>query len=88
MVISGMSRPDKQNLSPACKSRCEVQLPGDDFFCLRYQVWYSSWDCAVRTRFRTAPGCQSCDQGRFNHHRHKLGVSQVRIHFDTGNGEP
>ena len=46
------------------------QAPGDDFFCVRYQIWYPSFDCAVRTRFRTCGGCASCDQGRFNLKRH------------------
>jgi hypothetical protein len=45
--------------------------PDDDFFCLRYQVWYPSFDCAVRTRFRTSPGCLACEQGRFNLRRHE-----------------
>jgi len=44
--------------------------PDDDFFCLRYQVWYPSFDCAIRTKFETAPGCLSCQQGRFNLRRH------------------
>lgn len=43
---------------------------GCDFFCLRFQVWYPSEDCAVRTRFQTYPGCAQCDQGRFNLKRH------------------
>jgi hypothetical protein len=51
---------------------CHYRAPEDDFFCLRYQVWYPSFDCAVRTRFRTAPGCLGCDQGRFNHSRHRV----------------
>ena len=42
----------------------------DDFYCLRYSVWYPSLDCAYRTKFRTAPGCLNCDQGRFNLKRH------------------
>ena len=44
--------------------------PGDDFFCLRFGVWYPSVDCAYRTRDRTCPGCLGCDQGRFNLKRH------------------
>lgn len=48
--------------------------PGDDFFCLRYRVWYSSMDCAFRTRFETAPGCLQCEQGRFNLKRHQRAV--------------
>jgi len=42
----------------------------DDFFCLRYQVWYPSVDCAFRTRHRTCEGCNDCEQGRFNLKRH------------------
>ncbi len=86
-VISGMNGPDKSGASFICKSRCNVQLPGDDFFCLRYKVWYSSWDCAVRTRFRTAPGCLNCDQGRFNHHRHRDTVKNLRFRFGAESGE-
>ena len=49
--------------------------PDDDFFCLRFSVWYPSIDCAVRTKFRTCGGCSNCEQGRFNLKRHfgKLG---------------
>ena len=53
--------------------------PGDDFFCLRYQIWYGSHDCAIRTHFRTAPGCAKCEQGRFNHSRHRSSLVQVRL---------
>ena len=52
------------------KGTCTHRDPGDDFFCLRYRVWYASLDCAHRTRHRTAPGCLRCDQGRFNLKRH------------------
>lgn len=55
------------------------RLPGDDFFCIRYQVWYSSRDCAIRTKFRTAPGCLRCEQGRFNLKRHEAALRQVRL---------
>jgi len=51
--------------------RCSYRGPGDDFFCLRYGVWYASFECAVRTRFRTCHGCLECDQGRFNLRRHE-----------------
>jgi len=51
--------------------RCLYRTPEDDFFCLRYQLWYPSFDCAVRTRFQTANGCLECDQGRFNMKRHR-----------------
>jgi hypothetical protein len=43
----------------------------DDFFCLRYRVWYPSVDCAYRTLYRTCPGCLACEQGRFNLKRHR-----------------
>lgn len=50
----------------------------DDFFCLRYAVWYPSFDCAWRTRDRTAPGCADCEQGRFNLKRHAATLAQSR----------
>ena len=50
----------------------------DDFFCIRYRVWYPSIDCAIRTRFRTADGCLRCDQGRFNLKRHAEALRGVR----------
>ena len=52
--------------------------PDDDFFCLRYGVWYPSFDCAYRTRHRTCPGCADCDQGRFNLQRHRTALSLLR----------
>ncbi len=51
---------------------------GDDFFCLRYEVWYPSIDCAIRTRYRTSAGCLRCDQGRFNLKRHAAAVRGIR----------
>jgi hypothetical protein len=57
---------------------------GDDFFCLRYRVWYPSFDCAIRTRFRTSDGCLRCDQGRFNLRRHGEAVSRVRWRLLAG----
>jgi len=57
--------------SPATgTARCLLREPGDDFFCQRYQLWYRSIDCAIRTRYRTSGGCANCDQGRFNLRRH------------------
>ena len=53
--------------------------PADDFVCLRYRVWYSSLDCAVRTHFKTAPGCLGCSQGRFNLRRHGDAVTRMRF---------
>lgn len=62
--------------------------PGDDFFCLRYRIWYPSLDCAVRTKFRTAPGCARCDQGRFNLRRHAATLHRVRFpEFGSEAGE-
>jgi hypothetical protein len=58
--------------------------PGDDFFCIRYRVWYPSFDCAIRTRFQTAPGCLRCDQGRFNLKRHATAVRGVRWRLASG----
>ena len=68
------TRPDVQ-----VASRCTYRSPGDDFFCLRYQVWYPSFDCAVRTRFRTSPGCLRCEQGRFNLKRHAPAMTRRRV---------
>jgi hypothetical protein len=54
----------------ACGPTHSHRGPDDDFFCLRFRVWYPSLDCAIRTKFRTSPGCLDCDQGRFNLRRH------------------
>ena len=51
---------------------------GDDFFCIRYRVWYPSFDCAIRTRFHTSEGCRRCDQGRFNLKRHAAELRGIR----------
>lgn len=51
----------------------------DDFFCLRYQVWYPSHDCAIRTKYRTSGGCLNCDQGRFNLKRHAASLRGYRF---------
>lgn len=61
-------------LSQRLSSEGGFREQADDFFCLRYRVWYSSFDCAVRTHFDTAMGCRNCDQGRFNHHRHRMAI--------------
>jgi len=58
--------------------------PGDDFFCLRYRVWYPSFDCAIRTKFQTSEGCLRCDQGRFNLKRHAVAVRGVRWRLASG----
>jgi hypothetical protein len=53
----------------------------DDFFCLRFGVWYPSFDCAIRTRYRTCPSCRDCEQGRFNLKRHGSALAQLRRPF-------
>jgi len=53
----------------------------DNFYCLRFRVWYPSFDCAIRTRFRTCPSCLDCEQGRFNLKRHDSELSQMRRPF-------
>ncbi len=63
------------------KVRCTYRNPEDDFFCLRYQVWYPSGDCAFRTKFKTSPGCLDCEQGRFNLKRHAVALQGVRFHL-------
>ena len=61
-----------------------TRQPGDDFICNRYRVWYPSFDCALRTRFRTSAGCLRCDQGRFNLKRHESALRGVRLRLATG----
>jgi hypothetical protein len=64
---------------------CSYRAPEDDFFCVRYQVWYPSFDCAIRTRFRTSDACLECDQGRFNLKRHRSALSHDRrVHRTHG----
>jgi hypothetical protein len=53
--------------------------PEDDFFCLRFQVWYPSFDCAIRTRYRTCPSCLGCEQGLFNLQRHRTAIQRLRF---------
>jgi len=65
----GQPKPYRDELADRPR-RCEHRGPEDDFFCIRYQVWYPSFDCALRTAYRTAPGCRDCEQGLFNHKRH------------------
>jgi hypothetical protein len=57
---------------------------GDDFFCIRYRVWYPSFDCAIRTQFHTSEGCLRCDQGRFNLKRHAAAVRGIRWRLTVG----
>jgi hypothetical protein len=72
--------PDTENgLDAVVASRCAYRAPEDDFFCLRYQVWYPSFECAVRTRYRTSPGCLRCEQGRFNLKRHAPELNTRRL---------
>lgn len=77
-------------MSESCPDRGETvdrpDMPGprdaaDDFFCLRFHVHYPSFDCAIRTKFRTCPGCLDCDQGRFNLKRHDRALRGVRFKF-------
>jgi hypothetical protein len=63
--------------------RCEFRHPEDDFFCIRYQVWYPSLDCAVRTKFRTSDGCRDCEQGRFNLKRYDGTLANTRFALAT-----
>lgn len=77
--VTTMIEPQEDNDDDAA----DIIPPGprdasDDFFCLRFRVWYPSIDCAVRTRFETAPGCLRCDQGRFNLKRHAPALRSVR----------
>jgi hypothetical protein len=53
----------------------------DDFFCLRFRVWYPSFDCAIRTRYKTCPSCRDCEQGRFNLKRHGSELAKMRNPF-------
>lgn len=68
------SRRMEDTLAPP---RSSPRAPDDDFFCLRYRVWYPSLDCAYRTRFRTCAGCLDCEQGRFNLKRHSSRLARV-----------
>jgi hypothetical protein len=80
-----MSDPeDLRTETAALTSTQGVPDSGDDFFCLRYRVWYPSFDCAIRTRFQTSPGCSHCDQGRFNLKRHDIAIRSVRWRLVVG----
>jgi hypothetical protein len=60
--------------------RRRVRRSGDDdFFCLRFQLWYPSRDGAIRTRYRTCDACLDCDQGRFNARRHAADLACYRF---------
>ena len=56
----------------------------DDFFCIRFRIWYPSFDCAIRTGFQTSPGCLRCDQGRFNLKRHRAALRGFRWRLTAG----
>lgn len=58
---------------------CGRRESGDDFFCIRFRIWYPSIDCAFRTRFATSPACSRCDQGRFNLKRHASALRGARF---------
>jgi hypothetical protein len=62
-------------------TRCPYRDREDDFFCIRYQVWYRSYDCAIRTKFRTSAGCLDCEQGRFNLKRHAITLRTASFPF-------
>ena len=63
------------------RMRCVHRGPADDFFCLRYQIWYPSPECAIRTKFKTSAGCLDCEQGRFNLKRHSAALQGAHFHF-------
>jgi hypothetical protein len=71
----------RESAAPCVTERMRVSHrdPEDDFFCLRFEVWYSSHDCAVRTKFRTCAGCLNCEQGRFNLKRHASSLRTLRF---------
>ncbi|MCP3979873.1 MAG: hypothetical protein GY716_11240 [bacterium] len=61
----------------ASRMSCHHRDTDDDFFCIRYQVWYRSFDCGYRTLFETCDGCSACEQGRFNLKRHYSSLVQL-----------
>ena len=61
-----------------CDARTAPKDAEDDFFCIRFAVWYPSIDCAYRTRWRTCAACANCDQGRFNLTRHAAALPRLR----------
>jgi len=83
IVLAG--RGDTLRLDPAVNTAAPVgggaRDVEDDFFCLRFKVWYPSYDCAIRTRHRTCPSCSDCEQGRFNLKRHGAALAQSRRPF-------
>jgi hypothetical protein len=81
-IIALAGRGQTLRLDPAVDSAAVVgggaRDVEDDFFCLRFKVWYPSFDCAIRTRHRTCPGCRDCEQGRFNLKRHASALARLR----------
>jgi len=69
---------DAPETTPDRSVRAAQPEPGDDFFCLRFGLWYDSYDCAFRTRFDTCPACRRCSQGRFNLERHRAALRPSR----------
>jgi hypothetical protein len=76
-----VASPERIDFDPDHEIRTSPRDSGDDFFCLRYRVWYPSHDCAFRTHHRTSAGCLDCDQGRFNLKRHADAVRQAKLSF-------
>ena len=76
--VGSVERAEEFVPRPTGRMRVIRRDPEDDFFCLRYDVWYPSLDCAFRTRFETSPGCRNCDQGRFNLRRHGAALRGMR----------
>jgi hypothetical protein len=79
-----MNEPDDDLDVPSGPITNATREGGDDFFCLRYRVWYPSFDCAIRTRFQTSEGCLRCDQGRFNLKRHSGRLRGYRFRLAAG----
>ena len=74
-----MSKPARL-LSITDSTQIRARRPDDtEFYCLRYDIWYDTYDCAIRTKFETCPGCLKCDQGRFNLKRHAAALRTVRF---------
>ncbi len=58
--------------------------PDDDFYCLKYQVWYRVADCVYRGRNRTYPGCVDCLQGYVNIRHALKGIAPPVILEESG----
>jgi hypothetical protein len=77
-----MGEPARQVPTLSVMTRGHHREPEDDFVCIRYQMWYPSFDCAIRTRFQTSDGCRNCDQGLFNLKRHAAKLRTYRFPID------